>query len=1285
MQKLSFFHVFFLLLELLSLQGAHSAVCSQTEQCHNETLKLDCHDRFPLNLSNNTTVTLCNGRIDIENDTVISDVTDIHLTSCGDGRTELVCTRSDVGFNFLDVVNLHISNIVFDGCGLILDHVEVDDSHGIITAGLVISHCKSVTLNNVSVQNSVGTGLIVNQTSGEILIKNSSFDGNCKDESMFTIAGGLYIEFLHDINSSEATTVCCIDNCEFINNNCSVPSFTDGLGSAIKYQGFSEGGGLRLVFKHNASKNSVTIRNSKITKNSALWGGGIRVNYQFSPQNNSVVVQNSYFVKNKCFYRGGGIDIGFEADYNYSQSSTTWNIIKFKNCVVEENEAAQYGGGLRIYSSRNTFLAMNMTFSECSFSRNKALYGPAVDMLPYSVDVFNDGYLSSVSFNNCNFSTNSVTKKANENILYNSTQRTFKHYQSGKGVFACDSFFLYIHGKNTFENNQGSAMYLSSCKIQFESGSQVSFTNNSGYDGGAMILLGKSVLYVKDNSIILFVGNTAVRKGGAIMYFSNNEHDFIALKSCFIQYLGQTPNVTERMIKLNFADNKAEYGQAIFASTLRPCQRLCIEKRLVWNWTRSNHTSIKENFGCIGNVIISNNTEKEISTSGENIDYDEFNSTGTISVIPGQEVGLNFNMNDELSQPTYDTFHVSIQGDTSEAGSINVDPSYTYVAGRKVLKLYGRPGEKAEVVLTNAEFQPITVIASVLMKHCPPGFVLLGNTNEMSCVCSAETENQRYVGISRCSSQKKVAYLLGGYWVGYENTSEIIEYELITGQCPRGFCKSHISESTSLSNEYELPENDSISNLDLYICGHYRTGKLCGRCRPNYSVFFHSRNYLCYRNNHVCKVSVLLYIVSELLPVTLLFLIIIIFDIRFTSGSLNSLLFYVQMIDALIIEVKGIIQPHWTIDVMIKANQLLYGIFNLEFFTLDALSLSFCMWSTATTLDILAFKYVTITYSLILIIVTVVLMKFCNPGVIRKLCICSDNKEFSAKTSIIHGLAAFLVICYAQSTYVSISILTPGHIHSIGSSMSHHVTTVVYHDGDMPFMEKQHLKYAFPAIIFTIIFTIIPPFLLILYPLCYKVFALLRLQETFGVRVLCMVVPLEKLKPFFDSFQGCFKDNYRFFAGLFFIYRLLALTNYAVTDSPTLFYTLLEIQLVITLIIHAVVQPYKQKWHNQIDILLLGFLVLINALTMYNYQNAYRDLIRYKTEINIAAAVQIFLAFLPLICLAVYGTKKAINRITQCHVCMKKEAENRDEDMTDTLTMVDMRERNYTESGYHRF
>ena len=1281
----SFFYLLamiILLLVIFLLQGAHSALCSQTDQCHNETLNPDCHKSLPLNISNNTTVSLCNGQIDIENDTVISNVTDIHLTSFGDGRTELVCTRSAVGFNFSNVVNLQISSIVFDGCGLIYSYKEIDNSTLLITGGLVITHCKNVVLNDVTVQNSIGSGLILNQTSGEILIKKSSFDGNCKDESVLALAGGLYIEFAHENNnySSEVATTYFIDDCEFVNNQCGVPSFTDGLGSATKYEGYGKGGGMRLVYNHNVSNSNVSIINSTFSNNSALWGGGFCVHYKDSPNHNWVVVQNSRYFRNKSFYNGGGIEIRFAAHYSQTSTSLARNNFEFQNSIVVENLAGQYGGGLSIFSSRNKFIALKLSFSECSFSNNKALYGPAVDMLPHTEEIFNDGYLSSISFSDCDFNSNTITKKLIDDSMHN----TFKHYESGKGVFACTSFSLFISGRTIFNYNQGSAMHLSSCKIQFESGSQVSFTNNSGYDGGAIVLFGASVLYVDDNSTFLFFCNTAVRRGGAIMYFSNNEHDFISLKSCFIQYLGQTLNVGKRMIQLNFTDNKAEYGQAIFASTLRPCQRLCIQKQ-VGNWTISKHTSIKESFGCIGDFILSNETNNSVSTSGEMLVSDS-TSTGSevILATPGQELWLEFNMNDELSQSTYDTFHVSIEGKTSGEANISIDPAYTYVEERKVVKLYGRPGENAKLVLTNAEFQPITVIASVRMKHCPPGFVLSESTNEMTCVCSAETENKRYIGITSCSSQKKVAYILRGYWVGYKSMNRN-EDELVTGKCPKGFCVYKKHSSTSLLNKYELLTDASVFKLDSYICGDERTGKLCGRCRPNHSVFFHSRNYQCRVNDHTCKVSTLLYFISELLPVTVLFLIVIIFDIHFTSGSLNSLLFYVQMIDALVIDVKGIIQPHPVVNVFVKANQLIYGVFNLKFFTSDIDALSFCMWSTASTLDILAFKYVTITYSLLLIIVTVVLMKFCNPRIIRKLFPYNDsNKQFSAKTSIIHGLVAFLVICYAQSTHVSLSILTPGDIHSIGSSRNHNVSNVAYYNGDMPFMEKQHLKYAIPAIIFTITFTFIPPLLLITYPLCYKVFELLRLQESLIVRVLCMLVPLEKLKPFFDSIQGCFKDDYRFFAGLFFIYRLLPLINYAVTDSLTLFYTLLEVQLIFTLVIHSLVQPYKQKWHNRVDILLLGLLALFNALTMYNYQNAYRDRNRFKTEINLVNAGQIFFAFLPLICLAVYGAKKVIKRIT-CVLCVKRKTENRNEELTDTLTMVDVRERDHTESGYHKF
>ena len=876
-----YLQVVVILMEQLSQE---SAVSCSTECGNNTSQATLCQTSFPLNLSNAMIiVTFCNGRINVENEVLIQNKTSLHLQSYGDGHTELLCNTAEAGFKFIGITDLHISRIDFIRCGATVDTKKLDNSTVLITSGLLILYCTNVKIVNVTVMYSTGSGLLVNQTNGQVQISDSSFDGNCANNTVLAVAGGLYVEFMYNQTSSEVTAEFSIARCTFINNRCTVPSFTDGIGSSTKYQGFGQGGGIRFVLKYNTSNNKISIKNSLFSHNKALWGGGLRVHYLNSPQNNSLIVQNCQFIHNTCFYNGGGIDLGFAAYYTQRQEGT-WNKVHLQTCLVRGNTACQYGGGVRIYSSRNKFKAMNMTFSNCFLEDNEALYGPAVDMLPRSVDVYNDGYLSLISFNDCTFTLNRVTR----NLIDDTASHSFKHYESGKGVFACADFSLYFSGTTVFSQNDGSAMHLSTCRVHFQSGSHVEFTDNTGYDGGAIVLFGSSVLYVMDNSTFLFINNTAVRRGGAIMYFSSNEHDFISLKSCFIQYLGQNP-INERQVQLKFMDNKAMYGQAIFASTLRPCQRLCIHNQ-EGNWTISNDTSIIQSFGCIGNFHFNENSEKQVSTCGVRL-ISDFNSSVPLAVIPGQDFHLEFDMTDELSQPSYDTFHVSVESNSSR--TLRIDPAYTYVSERKVVKLYGDPREIADIVLTNAEFQPIVISARVEMKHCPPGFVLGGNVNSIKCECSVDTQYQRYYGITRCSTHSKRAYLRNGYWIGYNVTEG--EEELITGLCPKGFCQYTNLSSSYLQNEYKLPQNASKSLLNAYVCGHRRTGKLCGSCSLTHSVFFHSTNYQCKLNDHTCRLSMLLYFTSELLPVTFLFLIIIVFDVKFTCGALNSFLFFVQL------------------------------------------------------------------------------------------------------------------------------------------------------------------------------------------------------------------------------------------------------------------------------------------------------------------------------------------------------------------------------------------------------
>ena len=170
------------------------------------------------------------------------------------------------------------------------------------------------------------------------------------------------------------------------------------------------------------------------------------------------------------------------------------------------------------------------------------------------------------------------------------------------------------------------------------------------------------------------------------------------------------------------------------------------------------------------------------------------------------------------------------------------------------------------------------------------------------------------------------------------------------------------------------------------------------------------------------------------------------------------------------------------------------------------------------------------------------------------------------------------------------------------------------------------MKYALPASLFLLL-GFIPPFLLISYPLCYRLFGALKISESRFVGLLCKCIPLEKFKPFFDSFQSSFKDEY---PGLYFIYRFNILLAFVFTKSITDYYFVVIIMLIVILCLHAVVQPYKKRWHNIIDLLMLSNLIFINATTFYNYRCAISSF-DYTHFIQVMSRVQIIFIYMPLL------------------------------------------------------
>ena len=886
--------------------------------------------------------------------------------------------------------------------------------------------------------------------------------------------------------------------------------------------------------------------------------------------------------------------------------------------------------------------------------KNSALFGSAVDIFPQDLD---HKYPWTIQFSDCTIISNTIHLDAESNSSNASV--IYQYHYNGKGALSCTLFTLKFSGKTSVENNNGSAVHLSSCYMKFENDSDAYFANNTGYNGGAIVLIGQSMLEAGANNTFCFINNNASWRGGAIMYF---EQDFISSNHCFIEFKYHD-NSSEDFPQFYFQDNKAQYGKAIFAITLKQCARYCASKENI-----STSNALTE-LRCVGNFTFNENNP--VAASGNAIQCDNKLESDQKFLLaqPGQEITLDFKFIDSYSQPSYDIFHISVQ---NTKGDVKINPSYSYIAERKTLKFSGHPNDTAIVSLVSTEFQPITISIDFLvhLTPCQPGFVI---TKDLECACSTtQSENLHYEGIHRCDSKSGKAYLVHGYWAGYIINGSVSEDNLVTGHCPRGFCNYDNSSNSRLKIEHELP--NTPSTLGTFICSSNRTGRLCGSCKESYSVYFHGSHYECKINDQKCRLGLLLFVLSELLPVTIIFIGVIFCNVQFTSGAINSLIFFAQVVDMMHIDANGLIKNHQVIASFQEVYLLIYRMFNLDFFSLE--NLSYCLMEKATALDVLAFKYLTITYSLLFVLICIMILKFYNPYLCLKKCfISSTSYKHYIKQSAIHGLIAILVMCYSQCTSVSLSILTPGYVYGRGFVENRTTRKVVYLNGDLNYFSRDHLKYAIPAILFTIIFTIIPPVCFIVYPLCYKIFALCHIEETLVTRILCLVVPLEKIKPVFDSVQGCFKDKYRFFSGLYFLYRFIILVYFTVSKRPIEFYTLLEVQLIVIVTLHAITQPYNNQWHNILDVSLLSLLAAINVMTIYNYHTLLSiEEEMYTNSINIVSILQTALAYIPLICLFTFCATKIVLKTRK--YCTKQKDYDCENDLVDTLALVDYRDLN---------
>ena len=169
----------------------------------------------------------------------------------------------------------------------------------------------------------------------------------------------------------------------------------------------------------------------------------------------------------------------------------------------------------------------------------------------------------------------------------------------------------------------------------------------------------------------------------------------------------------------------------------------------------------------------------------------------------------------------------------------------------------------------------------------------------------------------------------------------------------------------------------------------------------------------------------------------------------------------------------------------------------------------------------------------------------------------------------------------------------------------------------------------------------VPP--LLVYPGYMTLFSLCELNETRPLHLISIV--FIKLKPFLDSFQGCYRDKLWVFSGLYSVSRVAILAANAFLSSTS--QTIITIEIIILLIVGAytLFHPFQKSLDNINNGLILLNMALVGCLTMFAYsQDRYDD---QQQVVITVLTIRPILLYLPIACTCVNLLKTAVCRYTK--------------------------------------
>ena len=630
------------------------------------------------------------------------------------------------------------------------------------SASLYFVNINSVILECVSVQNSLGDGLVL-INANDVLIANSSFANNGARE---TYVGNAYIMFDDQINS--------VFNFTILNSN-----FTMGLGHGISLWSDNDnepnvmiensifshniGGGV-IIYLHGGG--NIEFSNCTIYNNAAKFGGGL---YIISNSDGCIKISNCNIYSNTAEVNAGGVRM----------LSLVGGYIEFINCSLYNNTAQSEGGGMYISLYGETG---SNVFSNCIIFNNTAYFASALFLLSFRAT---PTLTSSFYFTNVSFHFNKVFDRPNVHQ---------KGYRSAVVLF---NIFNITFEQIEISNHNTTGLICDNSVITIKR--QNMFANNSGIYGGGIALYDFSQLLVNQNTNISFFNNHASNSGGGIFVYHDqvlgiditNECPFIVIP---YHYLNDTKTV------LYFVNNTADIsGDVLYGGKIENCTNTLYFDQL-FHYPQQKGLSVVSSDPI--QVCFCQSSRQNCSITNINIfstpGIDINVSLATVGILDGLTQGaIKLNSSDNSSIVQYNNNRLN-------ATCTNVTFILKTDSSLSTIQVYATLNNS----FSEPFYDPYVKVIEITIEPCPNGYPLVNGT----CICRPELNNNSIT----CDINSQIITRDGDMWIGYENDSNCL---IVYSNCPFHYC-----DTSSVSFMLNYPCKQCLYNRSGLLCGQCSEG-----------------------------------------------------------------------------------------------------------------------------------------------------------------------------------------------------------------------------------------------------------------------------------------------------------------------------------------------------------------------------------------------------------------------------------------------------------------------------